>query len=143
MDKQQDVLAILKLYELRRDPEMRKARQWYLTEFSPESAMDIIGLLQAGERASANFRMVGSYWDMASSLVLNGGIDEKLFLGANTEHIVVFAKIEPHINEIREIIKEPDYLIYLETLCKKMPDYEQKLASRKRLGETWKTASRN
>ena len=140
MDKQHDVLAILKLYELRRDPEMRAARQWYLTKFSPESAMDIIGLLQAGERPSANFRMVCSYWDMAGSLVLNGGIDEKLFLGANTEHIVVFAKIEPFIKEVREIIKEPDYFLNLENLCRKMPDYEQKLEARKRLAEIWKTA---
>ena len=77
MDKQQDTLAILKLYELRRDPEMRLARQWYLSEFAPASAMDIIVLFRGGERASANFRMVTSFWDTAASLVLNGGIDRK------------------------------------------------------------------
>lgn len=29
MDKQQDVMAILKLYELRRDEKMRAAQAWY------------------------------------------------------------------------------------------------------------------
>lgn len=35
-DKQTDMMAILKLYELRRDETMRRARAWYFTEFSPE-----------------------------------------------------------------------------------------------------------
>jgi hypothetical protein len=47
--------------------------------------MDVIALFQGGERASANYRMITSYWDTAASLVLNGGIDEKMFLDANTD----------------------------------------------------------
>ncbi|MCB1024415.1 MAG: hypothetical protein KDB79_08495 [Acidobacteria bacterium] len=140
MDNDNGMMALLKLYELRRDTEMRKARAWYLTEFSPESAMDIINLYRDGERASANFRMVVSYWDMAASFVINGGIDEKLFFGANGEHIFVYAKIEPFLEEVREIFREPDFFINLETLCKRMPNYEQKLEGRKRLAELWKTA---
>ena len=61
MDKNLDTMAILKLYELRRDEQMRVARQWYFSEFAPGSAMDIISLYREGERASANFRMVISY----------------------------------------------------------------------------------
>ena len=137
MDKQTDVMAILKLYELRREPEMRLARQWYFSQFSPQSAMDIVALFRGGERASANFRMVTSYWDMASSFVLNGAIDEKLFFDANTEHIFVYAKIEPFLAEFRQMIQEPDFLIRLETLARKMPDFETKLAARKRLGVLW------
>ena len=51
MSKQDDTMAILKLYELRRDPEMRAARQWYFSEFAPKSAMDIVNLYRDGERA--------------------------------------------------------------------------------------------
>ncbi|MEQ1763570.1 MAG: hypothetical protein ABL984_10540 [Pyrinomonadaceae bacterium] len=82
MSKQADTMAILKLYELRRDEQMRAARQWYFSDFAPASAMDIIALYRGGERASANFRMVVSFWDTAASLVLNGGIDQKMFLDA-------------------------------------------------------------
>jgi len=137
MDKQTDVMAILKLYELRREPEMRAARQWYFSQFSPKSAMDIIALYRGGERASANFRMITSYWDMASAFVLNGGIDEKMFFDSGTEHIFVYSKIAPFLAEIRQMFHEPDYLISLETLAMKAPNIEAKLESRKRLAALW------
>ena len=131
------VMAILKLYELRRDPEMRAARQWYFSEFAPASAMDIVGLYRSGERASASFRMVASYWDTACSLVLNGGIDRKMFLDANTEHVFVYAKIADYLPEVREIFREPDFLTHLEELVRSLPDFEAKIASRKRLIGLW------
>lgn len=130
-------MAILKLYELRRDEQMRAARQWYFSEFAPQAAMDIIALFRGGERASANFRMVTSYWDTAASFVLNGGIDEKMFLDANTEFILVYAKIERFLAEIRELFREPDYLIHLENLVKSRPDFEARLESRRRLIAIW------
>jgi hypothetical protein len=137
MDKKDDVMAILKLYELRRDPEMRAARQWYISKFAPKSAMDIVALYRGGERASANFRMVVSYWDTAASLVLNDGIDCKMFLDANSEHIFVYAKIADFLPEVREMFREPDLFIHLENLCRAMPDFETKMASRKRLIAIW------
>src|SRR5215204_7695010 len=133
MDKNNDVMAILKLYELRRDPEMRTARQWYFTDFAPTSAIDIVGLYRGGERASANFRMVVSYWDTACSLVLNGGIDRKMFNDAGTEHVFVYAKIAEFLPEVRELFREPDFLIHLEDLVKSLPDFEAKMENRKRL----------
>ncbi len=130
-------MAILKLYELRREEKMRAARAWFFSEFAPESAMDIINLYRGGEQASANFRTVVSYWDMASSFVLNGAIDEKMFLDANGEHIFVYAKIQPFLAEIRELFNEPEYLIHLEQLVLKIPNIETKLENRKRLIAIW------
>jgi hypothetical protein len=40
--KQADVELILKLYELRRDPRLREAHDWYVTKFQPESANQIV-----------------------------------------------------------------------------------------------------
>ena len=130
-------MAILKLYELRRDEQMRVARQWYFSEFAPASAMDIIALYRGGERASANFRMVTSFWDTAASLVLNGGIDQKMFLDANTEHVFIYAKIAEYLPEVRELFREPDFLIHLEDLVRTLPDFESKMESRKRLIAVW------
>lgn len=137
MNKENSVNAILKLYELRRDEQMRRSRQWFFSEFSPKSAMEIIALFRGGERASANFRMITSYWDMACSFVLNGAIDEKMFFDAGTEHIFVYAKIQPFLPEIREIFREPDFLSNLETLVLKIPNVEEKIESRKRLAVLW------
>lgn len=137
MDKQSDVLAILKLYELRRDEEMRRARKWYFSEFAPQSVMDILKLYRGGEGASAYFRMVTSYWDMAASLVNNGAIDAKTFLDANTEHLFIYTKIQPFLEEIRTIFGEPDYLLQLEQLVLSIPDIDHKLENRRRLIATW------
>ncbi|MGD9629399.1 MAG: hypothetical protein AB7V18_09150 [Pyrinomonadaceae bacterium] len=137
MSKAEDTMAILKLYELRRDEAMRAARQWYFTDFSPASAMDIVELFRGGERASANFRMVTSYWDTAASLVLNGGIDRKMFLDANTEHVLIYAKISDLLAEVRSLFRDPDFLIHLENLVLSMPAFESKMESRKRLIAIW------
>jgi hypothetical protein len=64
-----------------------------------------------------------------------------MFTDAGTEHIFVYSKIADLLPEIRAIFREPDYLIHLETLVKKLPDFEAKMASRKRLNEMWTTKS--
>jgi hypothetical protein len=132
-----DVIAILKLYEMRSEARMREARNWFFTEFAPQSGKDIVRLLLSGAHESASYRMVVSHWDVAASFVNNGGIDERLFLEGNTEHVVVFAKLQPFINEIRETIGEADYLSNLERLVMRIPDIESKLENRRRLLERW------
>ncbi|MBA2737010.1 MAG: hypothetical protein H0U50_09525 [Pyrinomonadaceae bacterium] len=136
-DKQTDVMAILKLYELRRDATMREARAWYFTKFSPQSAADIAKLYMSGERESAFYRMVVSYWDMAASFVNNGALDERLFIDANSEPTFVYARVEPYLTEVRQMFKEPEYLLHLEQIAKKYSNLEDKLAVRRRLYEHW------
>src|SRR5437763_13249590 len=41
MSKEAQAELILKLYDLRREETMRKARDWYFREFNPESFSDI------------------------------------------------------------------------------------------------------
>ena len=135
--KPDDALAILKLYEIRSEPLMRQARAWFMSEFKPQSGLEILALLQSGEQQSAFYRMVSSHWEVASALVNNGGIDEKMFLEANTEHLVVFAKLQPFIAEIRETIGEPDYLTQLERLVMKSENVQHKLENRRRLLARW------
>ena len=138
--KPQDALVILKLYELRSETLMRAARAWFFTEFSPQSGKEIVALLQSGEKQSAYYRMVTSHWEVAAALVNNGGIDEAMFLAANTEHLVVFAKLQPFVAEIRETIGEPDYLANLEQLVMRAPNVEKKLENRRRLIGRWAAA---
>ena len=138
--KPNDALAILKLYEIRSEVLMRQARAWFFSEFNPKSGLEILALLQSGEKPSAFYRMVSSHWEVAAALVNNGGIDEKMFLEANTEHLVVFAKLQPFIAEIRETIGEPDYLAQLERLVMKADNIDKKLDNRRRLIERWAQA---
>ena len=66
MSKQEEAGLILKLYELRREDTMRKARDWYFREFNPQSMADFTNAM-FGEH-SGHLRMVASYWDMAAAL---------------------------------------------------------------------------
>lgn len=134
---QQSAAMILKLYDLRREEKMRESRIWYFTRFAPQNALDIINLYRAGERASANYRTITSYWDMAAALVLNGAIDEKMFADANTEHLFIHAKIAPFLAQIRQLFGEPDYLTNLEKLALRTPGITEKIAARQKLNKIW------
>ncbi|MEP6707501.1 MAG: hypothetical protein ABJC05_08280 [Pyrinomonadaceae bacterium] len=124
MGKHEDADLILKLYDLRREPVMREARNWLFT-FNPTSAQDVIDTLLSEH--SGHYRMVISYWDMAAAMVNNGAIDEKLFNETNGEHIFVYAKIAPVIEEVRTLFGSPDFLQNLESLVKRIPNIEEKI----------------
>jgi len=126
MSKQQDADLILKLYDLRREATMREARNWMFT-FNPTSIQDVIDVLLSEH--SGHYRMVVSYWEMAAAMVNNGAIDEQLFNETNGEHLFVYSKIEPVLEEIRAMFGNPDFLRNLETLVKRIPDSEAKIIS--------------
>lgn len=131
MGKHEDADLILKLYDLRREPVMREARNWMFT-FNPTSLQDVMETM-VGEH-SGHLRMVISYWDMACAFVNNGAIDEELFNQSNGEHIFVYMKMEPVIDEVRKMFENPEFLKNLETVVKRIPDIETKLpAMRERM----------
>jgi hypothetical protein len=107
----QDAEVILKLYDLRREAEMRKARHWFVAEFWPESADDFLKVANAfPSQENSWIRQVGSYWDMAASLVLQGALHEELFVqpGCSGEMFFIFAKIHPFLKELRQKMDNPD-----------------------------------
>jgi hypothetical protein len=123
---------ILQLYEIRREERMRKAREWFITAFNPASTEDIFNVLM-GEH-SADFRMVASYWDMAATFVNHGAIDEEMFNDINTEHVAIYARLEPFLAEIKAMPGVPPYLYLknLEPLVLRMPDSRERIAAMRR-----------
>lgn len=124
-EKTEDAKLILKLYDLRREEVMRKARNWFLGEFHPGSVEEVSAAAM-GEN-SAYYRMVTTYWDMACSFVNNGAVDEQMFNDANGEHVAVFAKIEPFLAEIRQASGMPRYMHHVESVVMRMPDARERL----------------
>lgn len=125
-NKQEDANLILRLYELRREETMRQARDWFTTDFVPESVQDLFTTM-VGED-NAKYRMVTSYWDMAAAFVNHGAIDEQLFNEIHFEHLAVYAKVEPFLDELRQMRGAPYYLAHLEQLIRRMPDHQERLA---------------
>ena len=113
----EEARLILELYNLRREPEMRKARQWWLTDFWPTCADDFMRVaMDFGSQENNWLRQVGSYWGIATTFVLNGIITEKLFFEPAFcgELYFMFAKVRPFLNEIREKAKNGDLFLLSE-----------------------------
>jgi hypothetical protein len=125
MSKQEEAGLILKLYELRREDTMRKARDWYFRDFNPQSMADFNNAMFSEH--SGHLRMVVSYWDMAAALVNNGAISLDLFNDSNGEHIGVFSKLEPILGEIRAATG-PQFAASLEKLIDETPDGRKRVA---------------
>ena len=126
MSKAEEANLILKLYELRREETMRKARDWYFREFNPQSMADFTAAI-FGEH-SGHLRMVTTYWDMAAAFVNTGAISLEMFTETNGEYIGVFAKIEPLLSEIRAAYG-PRWAINIEKLIDAAPDGRKQLAA--------------
>ena len=112
-----DARLILELYDLRREAELRKARQWWLITFWPKTADDFVKVATAmGSEENNWMRQVGSYWGIAVSFALNGVVSEKLFfqLSFCGELYFIFAKVRPLLREIREKMNNPELFLNME-----------------------------
>jgi len=98
---------LLKLYEMRREPVMRQAREWYVGSFHPTSFADMYKVAPMGSQENAYVRMVMTYWEMAASMVNRGLIDEDFFFENTGEQWIVFERVRPFLEAWRAANKNP------------------------------------
>jgi|SRR4051812_40757216 hypothetical protein len=136
MSKAESADLIMKLYDLRREKKMRKARNW-IFGFNPTSANEIMQTMMDPE-VGPYLRMVTSYWDMAAVFVNEGAIEADMFNKTAGEHVMVFAKMEPFLADLREKFQSPEAFANLEKLIMAMPDGAERV---KKTQEWLKTIS--
>jgi hypothetical protein len=120
-----DAKLILELYDLRREAEMRKARQWWTAEFFPQSADEFLqamlglGTQESSTQESNWLRQVISYWGLAASFVLRDLLHEELFLepSFSGEMFLILAKVQPFLPELREKMGDPHLLRNIEDVA--------------------------
>jgi hypothetical protein len=113
----EDARIVLKLYDLRRESEMRKARNYFVRDFNPRSAEDAMAVFaNFGSQENAWMRQLIGYWEMAASLVLGGALNPELFHGSNGEMYFVYAKLAPFIKQIRQTMDAPEFLSQVEAV---------------------------
>ena len=144
-----DAELIMKLYDLRRESEIRKARNWWLG-FWPESTDDILKIGTAlGTQENAWLRQVGGYWEMAASFVLHGTLNRDLFLepSFSGEMFVFFGKVEPFLKELREKMQNPAIFGNVEKLimtstggAERLKQTQERLAMMRKAAQTAKAA---
>ncbi len=121
-----DAELLLHLYEMRRDPELRRARQWFLSEFRPGEWSEIKARYLSFSDEDRWFRMTTSYWEMVGAIVNRGVLDPGLFFDHTGEAVVSWERCKPWIAGARADIR-PSYLIQFERLVAAQLAYRVKL----------------
>jgi hypothetical protein len=117
----------LHLYDLRRETEMRKARNWFAGEFWPRSFSDIGQTMeQFDSQQSRWLRQVISYWETAAALVLHGAINPALFHDTCGEAWFCYAKLKPFAQEGRTKFS-PEFLVKLEKVVEATAEGRERL----------------
>jgi hypothetical protein len=88
-----DAELILRLYELRQEETLRKARRFLVSEFNPKTVEEL-RVVSRDPKSEYNpyWRQAMSFWEMAASMVLRGALDADLFLDSSLEGILIYAK---------------------------------------------------
>jgi hypothetical protein len=125
-----DADLILKLYDARREAEIRKARQWWIGSFWPTTVDDVLQVMRSSGQENAWYRQVLGYWNMAASFVLHGALNEELFLETafSGEMYFIYAKLKPILKELREKTQNPLLLANIEKLIMRSKTGRERLA---------------
>ena len=88
-----DAELILRLYELRGEETLRKARRFMVFDFQPKTLEELRAVSRdVKSEFNPYWRQTLSYWEMAASFVLRGAIDADLFLDSALEGVLLYAK---------------------------------------------------
>src|SRR6187200_3068899 len=102
-----DVNLILRLYDLRREEKLRKARDWFAKNFKVRTLDEFRKLCPPGSEENAYYRMVVTYWEMVASFITNGVLNQQLFFQSGREILFVWERVRDLIPLVREGEKDP------------------------------------
>jgi hypothetical protein len=112
-----DANLVLRLYDMRREDRLRKARAWFSANFKGVTTIEqFLKLCPLGTDENASFRMVASYWDMAASFVTCGVLNEALFYESGRELLFVWERSKEYIVAFRQANNDPTFYRNLETV---------------------------
>ena len=120
-----DADLLLHLYDVRREPELRRARQWFLTEFKATDWVEIKLRYLSHTDEDRHFRMTTSYWEMVASIVNRGILHPELFFDHTGEDIVSWERCKPWIAGARADIRAT-YLYQWERLVEAHQAYRKR-----------------
>lgn len=124
----EQVNLMLHLYELRREPKLREAREWVSKNFHPKSLEEGMKIAHPGSQENAYLRMVLGYWEMVASIANRGLVDEDLFFENTGEQWGLWQQIKALVPAWREMFGGPQFLANLETQVNRLEAWREKKA---------------
>lgn len=104
----------LQVYDLRREPRLRQARDWFQQSFNAQTFDDAMRLAAPGTESGVFFGMVIGYWEQACALLNYGLLHEDLFFETSGEFFGVWELLKPIVPEFRERFVDKNLLRNLE-----------------------------
>jgi hypothetical protein len=122
----EQVNLMLKLYELRREPKLREARDWFGANFHVKTAEDVMRLCPPGSKENTYMRMVVGYWEMVASIVNRGLVDEDLFFENSGEQWMVWEQVKPVLGAWRTMFGSQKVFANMEEQCRRLEAWREK-----------------
>ena len=120
------VNLMLRLFEERREPKLREARDWFGANFHVKTADDLMKVCPLGSPGNLYMRMVLGYWEMVASIANRGLVDEELFFENSGEQWGVWEQVKPLIGAWRTMFANPQFLGNLEEHAKRLEAWREK-----------------
>ena len=99
---------------------MREARKFVAT-FNPATIDELLTLQRdSGSQNNAYWRQATSYWEMASSFVLRGALDDELFADCCAEALFYYGKFSPLHQAYKDATGQP-FMRHTALLVEKSP----------------------
>src|SRR5688572_22894758 len=121
-----DAQLILRLYEMRREDRMRRARAWFTSQFKVKTWEELQKLAPGGSDENASYRMVVTYWDMVASFITTGVLNKELFFQSGRELLLVWERMRDVLPEVRQQYKDPNFWPHIETVGNEFAEYFKK-----------------
>jgi hypothetical protein len=123
-----EVNLMLRLYDMRREERLRRARSWFLENFHPITPEEMSQKYPQGSEENTNIRMIISYWEMVASIVNRGLINDELFFESNGEIWVVWDRMRTIVPAWRAAFKNPHMFGNIEATCSRLEAWREKRA---------------
>src|SRR6266404_4523895 len=109
----EEVNLMLRLYDMRREPRLRQARAWFVENFHPKSAEDMMEKYPQGGEENTFIRML---------------INDELFFESNGEIWVVWDRMRTIVPTWRAAFKNPRLFANIEETYKRLETWREKHA---------------
>jgi hypothetical protein len=121
-----DAKFALKLYELRRETELRKARSMVgdVLDGAKDEVVDAVRTW--GNKHNAHFRQVTSYWEMVASFVNREIFHPDVYLDTCGEGLYTFSVLKPHLARIRAS-DGPRFMMQTERAVNENPQLKERV----------------
>ena len=116
----------LQVYDQRREPRLRQARDWFTQNYFPENLDEAMKIAAPGTEPGIFFGMVTSYWEQACALLNYGLLHEDLFFETSGEFFFVWERIKPIVAEGREKFVNKQFLAHVEQAAQRYEAWIEK-----------------